>query len=216
MSRKDRHKLFCGCCFFFKVAGNRKLKLTRLFNLGLPRLSGGHDGRGGLCDAAGRLLQAVQLGAVFVCFYLQKESSNNARDVKSLTSFPRVYFRFCQSNIFIFLKKTKLLCSPWKQPRAVLCWQQFHVSTPSAPQTSLCPEPPGQQHPCNNNTVQNKLKGSSDFNLKLERKWIFIVLTLAVIFGQNWEKMDFVYICFLIFDTIYHCPNILFILFSCF
>lgn len=53
----------------------------------------------------------------------------------------------------------------------MLCWQQFHVSTPSAPQTSLCPEPPGQQHPCNNNTVQNKLKGSSDFNLKLERKW---------------------------------------------
>lgn len=95
MSRKDRHKYFVVVFFVFfcKVAGNRKLKerLTCLFNLGLPRLSGGHDGRGGLCDAAGRLLQAVQLGAVFVCFYLQKESSNNARDVKSLTSFPRVY-----------------------------------------------------------------------------------------------------------------------------
>lgn len=96
VSRKDQHKFFVVVVFFFspfffKVAGNRKLKLTCLFNLGLPRLSGGHDGRGGLCDAAGRLLQAVQLGAVFVCFYLQKESSNNARDVKSLTSFPRVY-----------------------------------------------------------------------------------------------------------------------------
>lgn len=48
---------------------------TCLFNLGFPRLGGGHNGCGGLCDATGRLLQTVQVGAVFVCFYLRKRES---------------------------------------------------------------------------------------------------------------------------------------------
>lgn len=59
--------------------------LTFLFNLGLPRLGGGHDSCSGLCDATGRLLQTVQVGAVFVCFYLERENSNKARDVRSTT-----------------------------------------------------------------------------------------------------------------------------------
>lgn len=49
------------------------------------------------------------------------------------------------------------LRSPWKQPPAELCWQLFHVNTPSTPQTSLCPAQPGQRHPWNN-TSPNKLK----------------------------------------------------------
>lgn len=51
--------------------------LTCLFYLGLARLGGGHDSCSGLCDAAGRVLQAVQLGAVFVCFHLERKSSKH-------------------------------------------------------------------------------------------------------------------------------------------
>lgn len=41
--------------------------------------------------------------------------------------------------------------SPWRQQQAALCWLLSHASTPSAPQTSLCPAPPGQPHHCNTN-----------------------------------------------------------------
>lgn len=47
--------------------------LTCLFNLRLPRLGGGHNSCSGLRDAPRRLLQTVQVGAVFVCFYLERE-----------------------------------------------------------------------------------------------------------------------------------------------
>lgn len=44
--------------------------LTCLFDLRLPRLGGGYELGGGLRDAPGRLLQALQVPAVFVCFDL--------------------------------------------------------------------------------------------------------------------------------------------------
>lgn len=44
--------------------------LTCLFDLRLPRLGGGYELGGGLRDAPGCLLQALQVPAVFVCFDL--------------------------------------------------------------------------------------------------------------------------------------------------
>lgn len=44
--------------------------LTCLFNLRLPRLGGGYELGGGLRDASGRLLQALQICTVFICFDL--------------------------------------------------------------------------------------------------------------------------------------------------
>lgn len=44
--------------------------LTCLFNLRLSRLGGGYELCGGLRYASGRLLQAVQICTVFVCFDL--------------------------------------------------------------------------------------------------------------------------------------------------
>lgn len=55
--------------------------LTGFFNLRLPRLGGRHDGGGGLRDAAGRLLEALQVGAVFVCFHLQTEEGRSDRNL---------------------------------------------------------------------------------------------------------------------------------------
>lgn len=51
-----------------------QISLTCLFNLRLPGLGGGHDGCGGLRDAPGRLLQSVQIGAVFIRFNLETKS----------------------------------------------------------------------------------------------------------------------------------------------
>lgn len=51
--------------------------LTGFFDLRLPGLGGRHDGGSGLRDAAGRLLEALQVGAVFVCFHLQTEESRS-------------------------------------------------------------------------------------------------------------------------------------------
>lgn len=50
---------------------------TFLFNLRLAGLGGGHDGCSGLCDAPGRLLQTLQIGAVFVRFNLGMASSKH-------------------------------------------------------------------------------------------------------------------------------------------
>lgn len=47
--------------------------------------------------------------------------------------------------------------SPSRPPPAVLCWQLFHVSTPSTPRTSLCPAPPCQLRLCKDMPVQDKL-----------------------------------------------------------
>lgn len=51
--------------------------LTGFFDLRLAGLGGGHDGGGGLRDAAGRLLEALQVGAVFVCFHLQTKEGRS-------------------------------------------------------------------------------------------------------------------------------------------
>ena len=45
--------------------------LTRLLDLRLPRLGGGHDAGGCLGDASRSLLQAVQVGAVLVGLHLE-------------------------------------------------------------------------------------------------------------------------------------------------
>ena len=63
--------------------------LTCLFYLGLARLGGGHDSCSGLCDASGRLLQAVQLGAVFVCFHLERKSSKH-QTTEAIQSFTAI------------------------------------------------------------------------------------------------------------------------------
>lgn len=44
--------------------------LTCLFNLRLARLGGGDEPGGGLRDAPGGLLQALQVSTVFICFHL--------------------------------------------------------------------------------------------------------------------------------------------------
>lgn len=51
-----------------------QVPLTCLFNLRLPGLGGGHDSCGSLRDAPGRLLQTVQIGAVFIRFNLETKS----------------------------------------------------------------------------------------------------------------------------------------------
>lgn len=51
--------------------------LTGFFDLRLPGLGGRHDGGGGLRDATGRLLEALQVAAVFVCFHLQTEEGRS-------------------------------------------------------------------------------------------------------------------------------------------
>lgn len=38
------------------------------------------------------------------------------------------------------------------RPLAARCSQRFRVNTPSTPQTSLCPAPPGQLHLCTTNS----------------------------------------------------------------
>lgn len=65
-----------------------QISLTCLFNLRLPRLGGGHDSCGGLRDAAGRLLQTVQIAAVFIRFNLETQSRSLKPSSHSLLDAP--------------------------------------------------------------------------------------------------------------------------------
>ena len=72
--------------------------LTCLFNLGFPRLGGGHDSCGGLSDAPGGLLQTVQVGAVFVCFHLQRNNSKDDKENDERSATREQRSRLCSSN----------------------------------------------------------------------------------------------------------------------